>query len=379
MSKHRGEIKRGQSLNSKVTFLGNDRSDWGNMSATNPMDDISLSIDDSPELIVEFVKKHEGKFIAGFITYEFGAHQLGVPIHELNGIPAAHFYAFDSFEKIKKQNELPDAIWEPFQPIISRKQYDTNFNKIKYHIRAGDVYQINYTHRLKSKTDTAPEQLFFQLRQKNKVGYSAYFETDDWAIHSLSPEQFIKIQNGIITTKPIKGTISRGNTPEEDVQNLNALLRSEKEQAELYMIIDLLRNDLGKVCETGMVKVLESKSVQQLEKVFHTYGLVQGELKSNLSPIEALISMSPGGSISGCPKKRACEIIHELEPNPRGIYTGTMGHILPDGTLNFNIAIRTIFHQKQDLTLGVGGGITIDSNNDDEYHETLAKAASLQP
>ena len=118
---------------------------------------------------------------------------------------------------------------------------------------------------------------------------------------------------------------------------------------------------------------------QKLEKVFHTYGVVRGELKHDLHPIEALLSMSPGGSISGCPKKRACEFIHEIESHPRGIYTGTMGYILPDGALNFNIAIRTIIQKGNDLILGVGGGITIDSNNDDEYKETLAKAASFQP
>ena len=164
-----------------------------------------------------------------------------------------------------------------------------------------------------------------------------------------------------------------------DEKNLKYLLSSEKEQAELYMIIDLLRNDLGKVCETGSVQVVESKSVQKLEKVFHTYGVVKGKLKKEIHPIEALLSMSPGGSVTGCPKKRACEAIYELEDFPRGVYTGTIGYILPDGTLNFNIAIRTVVQEGNNLTLGVGGGITIGSNNEDEYNETLAKAASFQP
>jgi len=366
-------------MSHKVLFLGNEHSDWRNISGSNPVDEISLSIDESPSRLVDFAHKYKGKFIAGFITYEFGAKQLGVPVHELNEIPAAHFVAFESFHDIEENSELTGVSWGHFQPIIPRNVYDTNFNKIKTHIRAGDFYQINYTHPLKSKTDATPEQLFHQLRQNNKVGFSAFFESDDWAIHSLSPEQFIKIENGIITTKPIKGTMPRGKNNQEDENNLNQLLNSEKEQAELYMIIDLLRNDLGKVCETGTVEVLESKSVQKLEKVFHTYGLVQGKIKSELHPLEALISMLPGGSISGCPKIRACEIIHEMEPNPRSIYTGTIGYILPNGTLYFNIAIRTIFQQNEELTLGVGGGITVDSNQADEYEETLAKAASLQP
>ena len=168
-------------------------------------------------------------------------------------------------------------------------------------------------------------------------------------------------------------------TPDSDEKNLRELLHSEKEQAELYMIVDLLRNDLGKICTAGSVQVVKSKSIQKLEKVFHTYSVVQGRIKQDIHPIEALLSMSPGGSISGCPKKRACEIIHELEDYSRGVYTGTIGCILPDGTLQFNIAIRTVVQEGNELTLGVGGGITIDSNNNDEYNESLAKAASFQP
>jgi para-aminobenzoate synthetase component 1 len=363
----------------KVHFLGNEQSDWLNISASNPVDELSLSLKDSPDLLVEFVKNNAGKFIAGFMTYEFGVAQLNVPVHELKGIPAAHFCAFDSYESLNQQTKYSESSWRKFDPVISKNEYESTFKKIKGHIQAGDFYQINYTHPLKSKTDSNPENLFSSLSQKNNVGYRAYFESNEWAIHSLSPEQFIKIENGIISTKPIKGTIQRGNNSIDDEQFLNTLLNSAKEQAELYMIIDLLRNDLGKVCETGTVNVLESKSVQQLEKVYHTYGFIQGTIKQNLHPIEALISMSPGGSISGCPKIRACEIIHDIEPHPRGIYTGSIGYILPNGTLNFNIAIRTIFQQNIELTLGVGGGITVDSNQEDEYEETLTKAASLQP
>lgn len=366
-------------MKNKILFLGSNQSDWQNISATNPIDEISLTLNDTPDLLIKFVNKHKGKFIAGYISYEFGAIHLGVPVHDLNGIPAAHFYAFETFQKIEETVETPVANWSAFHPVISRKDYDTNFKKIKDHIRDGDFYQLNYTHLLESKTGAPPESLFHTLRQKNNAGYSAFMEGEGWAIHSLSPEQFVKIENEIIFTKPIKGTIPRENNDKNDEFNLKKLLNSEKEQAELYMIIDLLRNDLGKVCETGSVEVIESKSIQKLEKVFHTYGLVQGKIKKNFHPIETLISMSPGGSISGCPKKKACEIIHEIEPYSRNVYTGTIGYILPNGTLNFNIAIRTIFQQEDNLTLGVGGGITIDSKNDDEYNETLAKAASLQP
>jgi para-aminobenzoate synthetase component 1 len=366
-------------MKNKIQFLGNKDSNWGDFSAQDPVDQISLSLDDSPDLLINFVKKHAGSFITGFISYEYGARQLGTPVHDIGELPAVHFCAYSSYNTVPIHYPSSSSTWDEFKPIILRAEYDKYFQKIQNHIQAGDFYQINYTHPLKSKTDATPEDLFQTLRQQNQVRYSVFMEEKDWAIHSLSPEQFIKIENGIVRTKPIKGTLPRGESINEDEHNLNTLLNSEKEQAELYMIIDLLRNDLGKICESGSVKVLEAKSIQKLEKIFHTYGVVQGELKKGLLPIEALLSMSPGGSISGCPKKRACEIIHDIEPYPRGIYTGTIGYILPNGTLNFNIAIRTIIQQGNDLTLGVGGGITIDSKIEDEYNETLAKAASFQP
>lgn len=366
-------------MGNKILFLGNNQSGWENISAINPIDQISLTIEDPSYLLIEFAEKHQGKLVAGFISYEYGVKQLGLSTRALNGFPAAHFYAFNKFEKYKESVYLSGSIWTPFQPIISRQEYDDNYYKIKDYIREGDFYQLNYTHLLKSKTKTSPENFFQTLRAKNKVGYSAFMEGDGWAIHSLSPEQFINIQDKTIITRPIKGTIQRGNNEIDDKNNLKQLLKSKKEQAELYMIIDLLRNDLGKICRTGSVEVLKIKSIQKLEKVFHTYGLIKGKIKNDIHPIEILVSMIPGGSISGCPKKRACEIIYDVEPNARRIYTGTIGYIMPNGNLNFNIAIRTILQKGAELTLGVGGGITINSNNNDEYNETLAKAASLQP
>jgi para-aminobenzoate synthetase component I len=366
-------------FNKGIIFQGNTRSDWLDISASNPVDIISLSLDDPSKNLVEFVQDNIGKFIAGFISYEYGVNILGVSIKEPKPIPAVHFRAYDAYENYQSVTPENDFVkWAPFEPRISESEYASNFNKIIRHIRSGDIYQLNYTHPLVSQTNADPISLFNAMREKNEVGYSAFIEDDDWAIHSLSPEQFIVIENGVISTKPIKGTIPRGSTSNEDEQNLNQLLTNEKEQAELYMIIDLLRNDLGKVCQTGSVRVLESKSIQKLEEVFHTYGVVQGTLKNEIHPIEALLSMSPGGSISGCPKKRACELISELETSPRGVYTGTIGYILPNGSLHFNIAIRTITQIEEKLILGVGGGITIGSNCEDEFNESLVKAASFQ-
>lgn len=367
--------------NSKpVVFIGNPTSGWENLSAWNPIDSISLSLDDPHEELVHFVKKYSGKFIAGFITYEYGVKRLHVPIHSLNNhLPAVHFRAYESYKPIDEFDVLSVTEWNTFTSAISKEKYSSNFDQIINYIKCGEFYQMNYTYPMVSSTEHSPRLLFQSIRAKNKVDYSAFMEDDSWVIHSLSPEQFILIQDGMITTKPIKGTVARSLDPELDKSLLNQLLTSQKDQAELYMIIDLLRNDLGKVCEFGSVEVLESKSVQKLEKMYHTYGLIRGKIKKEIHPIEALLSMSPGGSITGCPKKRVCETIYKLEDHPRGVYTGTIGYILPDGTLNFNIAIRTILQEGKKLTLGVGGGITIDSNVNDEYNETIAKASSFQP
>ncbi len=367
--------------NSKpVVFIGNSASGWGNLAAWNPIDSISLSLDDPPEEIVQFVKKYSGKFIAGFITYEYGAKGLDVPIRPLKGkLPAAHFRAYESYQAIDHFDFMGSTEWRPFTPSITKKKYSLEFDRIIDYIRCGEFYQLNYTYPMVSTTELSPRSLFQSYRAKNQVEYSAFIEDDSWAIHSLSPEQFIIIKDRMISTKPIKGTIARSHDPELDHILLNRLLTSQKDQAELYMIIDLLRNDLGKVCEFGSVQLMESKSVQKLEKVFHTYGMVKGKIKKEIHPIEALISMLPGGSISGCPKKRVCEAIYEIENHSRGIYTGTIGYILPDGTLKFNIAIRTVLQQKNELILGVGGGITIGSIMDDEFNESIAKAASFQP
>jgi len=367
--------------NSKpVVFMGNSDSSRGNFAAWNPIDSISLSLDDPQEKIVQFVKKYSGKFIAGFITYEYGAKKHGVPVHPLNGnLPAAHFRAYESFKEIDQIEVMDSTKRYPFTPSITKNEYGAKFDRVIDYIKSGEFYQLNFTYPMISSSEISPRSLFQSYRAKNHVEYSAFIEDDSWTIHSLSPEQFIMIQDGMISTKPIKGTIARSDDPEIDQANLKRLLASQKDQAELYMIIDLLRNDLGKVCEIGSVQVKESKSGQKLEKVFHTYGRVTGKMKKNIHPIEALISMLPGGSISGCPKKRVCEAIYELESHSRGIYTGTIGYILPDGTLQFNIAIRTVFQQDKELTLGVGGGITIGSKMEDEFNESLAKAASFQP
>ena len=268
------------------------------------------------------------------------------------------------------------SIKSNFQKEISKEEYERAFEKIQKHITEGDIYQINLTHRLKKKTKTPPRELFLEVIKENPVNFSAYMEGDGFEILSASPERFVKIENGKIETCPIKGTRPRGKTQKEDEENKKSLMESEKEAAELNMITDLLRNDLGKVCEIGSVKVEGHRIIQKCPTVWHTYSKITGKLR--IPPLEAIISMLPGGSITGCPKKRAIEIIDEIEPVSRGVYTGIIGYISPDQkTMDFSIAIRTLIKKNKIVYLQVGGGIVADSKKDEEFKETMDKARSF--
>ena len=209
------------------------------------------------------------------------------------------------------------------------------------------------------------------------MGFLAYIKEKNFEILSASPERFIRIKGNKIETSPIKGTRPRGKTKEEDMKLRNDLKKNKKEKAELNMITDLLRNDLGEFCKTGSVKVEKQRLIKKYSNVWHTMSKISGEIDKKTNPIKGLISMLPGGSITGCPKKRAIEIIDEIEPTTRGIYTGIIGEITNKNNMDFSIAIRTIIRKGEDLYLQVGGGIVADSKNKDEFEETLHKAKSF--
>ncbi len=335
------------------------------------------------ENFTKFVKKNSKNLLIGYISYDiaYGLYDIKQTASNDLKLPKIYFHAFRKWtettsakiDKIKFKKSKHNS--KNFRPEISRKKYSIAYNKIKNYIKEGDIYQINLTHRLKAETNIPARELFLRTIEKNPVEFAAYIEGKNFEILSVSPERFIKIENENIETSPIKGTRPRRKTKKEDMKMKKVLLESEKEEAELNMITDLLRNDLGKVCKIGTVKVIYKREVKQCEAVWHTFSRITGKI--NTTPLKALISMLPGGSITGCPKKRAIEIIDELEPTTRGIYTGVIGYIKPNNTMDFNIAIRTIIKKGKKLYLQVGGGIVIDSNNKDEYRETLDKAKSF--
>ena len=365
-------------FNKGIIFQGNTRSDWLDISASNPVDIISLSLDDPSKNLVEFVQDNIGKLIAGFISYEYGVNILGVSIKEPKPIPAVHFRAYDAYENYQSVTPENDFVkWAPFEPRISESEYASKFNKIIRHIRSGDIYQLNYTHPLVSQTNADPISLFNAMRQKNEVGYSAFIEDDDWAIHSLSPEQFIVIENGVISTKPIKGTKHRSVFAYEDKELAVSLLESEKDRAENLMIVDLLRNDISKSCESGSVNVPKLFALETYSTVHHLVSTISGTLAKNKDGIDLIRECFPGGSITGAPKLRSMEIIEELEPDRRSIYCGSIAYIGFDGNMDSSICIRTLIYSKNKIHFFVGGGIVWDSTVDAEYKECFDKASAM--
>lgn len=266
---------------------------------------------------------------------------------------------------------------QEFIPNFTKDKYIKTLKKVRQYIENGDIYITNLTQSFKVDTKKTPYETYKKLRYINPAPFSAYMNLDKFAVVSSSPEQFLKIENRIVQTRPIKGTSPRGETLAEDTKYKLELLASEKERAELLMIVDLERNDLSKVCKPNSVKV---KSLYELEKystVYHLSSTIEGELKDEFSSMDCIKACFPGGSITGAPKIRSMEIIEELEPTMRNIYTGCIGYLGFDGNVELNIVIRTILMKDSKAYFGVGGGITFKSKEEDEYDETLIKAKAL--
>lgn len=261
---------------------------------------------------------------------------------------------------------------------FTKEDYLASVKKAIDYIYAGDIYQINLSQRFHARIQASPFDLFCQLRRINPSYYGAYMSYGDHVVISSSPELFIQREGDIIESRPIKGTRPRGQTKESD-ENLKAELENSiKDSAELSMIVDLMRNDLGRVCEYGSVVVDEHRYIETLPTVFHTISTVRGKLKENISIAEILRATFPGGSITGCPKIRSIEIIDELEPTKRNVYTGSVGYIGFNGDMVLNIAIRTLIVKNGNVYFQVGGGIVADSDPEAEYLETLDKALAME-
>lgn len=274
-------------------------------------------------------------------------------------------------------HELSLPIHLHLEPVWNFEQYQQAFNIVHENIRKGEIYQACLTFPFTGPAAANTRELFVSLLRKNPAPMAAYLEQTDRTVMSLSPERFIQWDGTTLETKPIKGTRPRGETPEEDNRLRDELLANEKEQAELTMITDLLRNDLARVSKPGTVKVLHDHELQATPNVWHTYSHIQSETKEGIGAWNIVQSMFPGGSISGCPKQRAIEILKEVEDQPRGIYTGCIAYISDHGTMDMNIAIRTLEQTKDGLKAGFGSGIVYDSLAATEYQECFDKAKNF--
>ncbi|MDD5223702.1 MAG: aminodeoxychorismate synthase component I [bacterium] len=261
---------------------------------------------------------------------------------------------------------------------FTRREYLAAVRKIIGYIREGEVYQVNLSQRFSLPLSSPPFSLYRKLRERNPSSFGGYLDFPGLTVVCSSPERFLRLEGEKVETCPIKGTRRRGRNPAEDARLRRELRESPKDRAELNMIVDLERNDLGRVCRYGTVRVKEHARLETHPTVFHLVSTVEGRLRKDLDVVDLLHAAFPGGSITGAPKIRAMEIIAELEPQARSLYTGSLGYIGFDGRTDLNIVIRTILIRNGTAHFHVGGGIVADSDPEAEYEETLVKGRALK-
>lgn len=326
---------------------------------------------------VESIVNTEGQHAVGFVSYEAAsAFDSALQTFEVNNFPLIWFGLYENPTSLKSLTSQTNLTFQTWHPNIDKEIYNNAIQKIKDYIANGKTYQVNYTMRLITDIEIDPWALFNHLAQtQNK--YAAFIETEDFAICSASPELFFELNGETIFSKPMKGTIKRGRTTKEDLVYLDWLRASEKNRAENVMIVDMLRNDLGKIAQSGSVHVRELFAIEKYPTLFQLTSTVRA--KTNASVTKIFSALFPCASITGAPKISTMKIINELETSPRKIYTGSIGYISPNRQARFNVAIRTALINKKNKTAeyGIGGGIVWDSENKDEFEEALLKAKVL--
>lgn len=342
----------------------------------NPWDVLNthLKFSNNPDNAPEWV---------GYLSYEMGAfsdQERPLPYYAPS-IPLAQFFKCEKVYVAPANKEKLPQKAQTSKELKGPEDYLELIHKIQEEIRHGDVYQVNLSHELKwpfpRSELTSSYDLFLKLIDINPAPFAAFLRSDDFSLISSSPERLLLKKGQTLETRPIKGTAPRGATKVEDEKNSQQLLNSEKDRAELLMITDLMRNDLGKVSLPGSVNVDALVKLEAYQNVFHLISVIHSTAKPEISPVNLLRSIFPGGSITGCPKQSAMQSIHRHEKRPRGIYTGSIGYFTSMGDFDFNIAIRTLLHQNNTLSCSLGGAIVADSLPISEYNETLAKGASI--
>jgi para-aminobenzoate synthetase / 4-amino-4-deoxychorismate lyase len=365
----------------------------------NPLEVISASDpDEIPQVFARIeAALASGLYLAGFFSYECGYHFEGHFRHRtsLGAVPLVwlgvyeNALAFDHtrgwqgepsnilFQREAVESEQRNVPPDSATLEITEEDYCARILKIKEYIAAGDTYQVNFTDRVSFASQVSSDSLFEELSNQQPTAYSAFLNIEDHHILSFSPELFFRIDQGRIVTRPMKGTMPRGLDADDDAQAMARLRSDEKNRSEHVMIVDLLRNDLGRISTMGTIKVEDLFTVERYKTLLQMTSTISGRLRPDIRYYEIFRSLFPSGSVTGAPKIRTMQIIRELETKRRGIYTGAIGFMSPDGSAVFNVAIRTLVMRNGRAQMGVGGGIVTDSDPESEYRECLLKASFL--
>ena len=325
--------------------------------------------------------QEQGYYVVGYISYEAAlAFEKKLAVHKAP-LLAEYLLYFTVHDRVEtspipltyEEVDLPSK----WQEETSAENYEKAIAQIHHHLRQGDTYQVNYTVQLKQDLSANPFSIYNRMVVEQEAGYNAYVEHDEMAVISMSPELFFEQNDRELMTRPMKGTTQRGVTDQEDLAQASWLEQDPKNRSENMMIVDLLRNDMNRISEVGSEHVERLCQVEQYSTVWQMTSTIKSQLRPDVDLVEIFRSLFPCGSITGAPKIATMEIIKNLEPQPRGVYCGTIGLLLPNGRRIFNVAIRTIQLHQGKAIYGVGGGITWDSTWESEYREVHQKAAVL--
>ncbi len=354
---------------------------------------VAQTVDEVPAVLDEIgAEQARGRYVAGYVAYEAGA-AFGLTVKTPDSLPLAWMavYPAEAARRLSEseRSHLFEAVdtsrvarmvaaTEP-KLSVSKQEFVQAIDRIRELIAAGDTYQVNYTVRARFDLDLDPLDYFLALVLRQAVPYAAFLDLGDAQVLSLSPELFLRRKDRLIESRPMKGTRPRRDSPAADAALAQELIRSEKDRAENLMIVDMVRNDLGRVSRAGSVRVPALYSVEPYRTVWQMASTVTGQARREATPGQIMAATFPGASITGAPKHHTMEIIAELETEPRGVYTGTVGLFLPGGDFTCNLAIRTLVHRSGSYRLGVGAGMVWDSDPEEEYEETLTKAAFALP
>ena len=308
------------------------------------------------------------------VIYDYAQEKSFLLYHERNNITEN---IINNYQQNIKSNLIPFQLTSRCESNMNYDLYEMKILKILEYIRAGDCYQVNLSQMFSLSYEGDEYELYKNLNKSFASPYSAYINYPFGKILSFSPERFLSIKNNVVETKPIKGTRPRSNNPDIDKKNIEDLESSQKDRAENLMIVDLLRNDLGMNCKKGSVKVDKLFDIETFANVHHLVSTIRAEIDSESDIYNLIRDAFPGGSITGAPKLRAMQIIHELEPNNRSIYCGSIGYISFDEKTDFNISIRSMLSKNNNLYFWGGGGIVNDSDIRSEYNETISKVKPL--